>query len=211
MPDSVGQLPVFHRSQAVTEPAPAAPAISPPLPKSGETHPAVNTSAETDGQNTRYASLIERTVSELIDMLVVCLMNFVIYLVLTVALTIIANFSGKGAISDLLTQASINSSNFLFWLFIPLYFVYKTVDTIKTGRTVGKRLTGIMVMSETGSITLNQAIIREFAGKLFTLATCGIGILMMLRSPKSQMLHDMLAKTTVVRTGNTPWLTLSLP
>jgi uncharacterized RDD family membrane protein YckC len=81
-----------------------------------------------------------------------------------------------------------------------LMFVYATVSTALTGRTFGMRLFSIRAVDvRTGLIpTGNQSAGRALF-YLFTIATAGLGLLMVFARGEGKTVHDRVTHTSVIR------------
>jgi uncharacterized RDD family membrane protein YckC len=78
-----------------------------------------------------------------------------------------------------------------------LFGVYTMVAEYRRGQTIGKRLQGIRVVSETGArISFGQAIVRQLS---MFLQVYWIDAMFALFTDKSQRAFEMLSKTRVVR------------
>jgi uncharacterized RDD family membrane protein YckC len=78
-----------------------------------------------------------------------------------------------------------------------LFGVYTMTAEYRRGQTIGKRLQGIRVVSETGArISLGQAIVRQLS---MFLQVYWIDVMFALFTDKSQRAFEMLSKTRVVR------------
>jgi len=78
-----------------------------------------------------------------------------------------------------------------------LFGVYTVIAEYRRGQTIGKRLQGIRVVSETGArISLGQAIVRQFS---MFLQVYWIDVMFALFTDRSQRAFEMLSKTRVVR------------
>jgi uncharacterized RDD family membrane protein YckC len=78
-----------------------------------------------------------------------------------------------------------------------LFGMYTMVAEYRRGQTIGKRLQGIRVVSETGArISLGQAIVRQLS---MFLQVYWIDAMFALFTDKSQRAFEMLSKTRVVR------------
>ncbi len=85
---------------------------------------------------------------------------------------------------------------FSYLVFFPTYFIF---FTYKYGKTPGKKIMGIEIISTCGDkITLAQTIKREFLGKILSGMLLGAGFFMVIFSKNKQGLHDKIAKTLVV-------------
>ncbi len=84
-------------------------------------------------------------------------------------------------------------------LFTTLYFV--VCETLWAGRTPGKQLTGLRVVSEGGHVVgLRASLLRNLLRAVDTLpAGYLIGLVAMILSPRVQRVGDVVAGTVVVR------------
>jgi uncharacterized RDD family membrane protein YckC len=86
---------------------------------------------------------------------------------------------------------------FLMWIVGFVYFVYLESSSRKA--SFGKEAVGLVVTNTNGSqLTLQQASIR-YIGKLLSLVILYMGFIMIGFTEKKQGLHDMIAKTFVVK------------
>lgn len=87
---------------------------------------------------------------------------------------------------------------FIFTVGSSLVFgIYTMATEYRWGQTVGKRMQGIRVVSETGArISLGQAIVRQLP---MFLQVCWIDAMFALFTERSQRAFEMLSKTRVVR------------
>lgn len=68
------------------------------------------------------------------------------------------------------------------------------------GRTVGKRIAGIVVVSSDGSrITMRQAAIRNLLRLVDGVLSYAVGLVVMLITDRNQRVGDLAARTVVVR------------
>ena len=83
-----------------------------------------------------------------------------------------------------------------------LFGVYTVMAEYRRGQTIGKRLQGIRVVSETGArVSLGQAIVRQVS---MFLQVYWIDVMFALFTDKSQRAFEMLSKTRVVRAAWIP-------
>lgn len=82
---------------------------------------------------------------------------------------------------------------------LPL-LVYFIAPTALTGRTLGKKIVGLRVVTADAErvLPLASVIFRETIGKLLSLALLGWGFLRLAFGRRAQTLHDQLAKTRVI-------------
>ena len=86
---------------------------------------------------------------------------------------------------------------FVMWIVGFAYFAYLESSSRKA--TFGKEAIGLIVTNMDGSqLTFQQASIR-YIGKLLSLITLYVGFIMIGFTEKKQGLHDMIAKTLVVK------------
>lgn len=83
--------------------------------------------------------------------------------------------------------------------FIP-FALYVLVPTTLWGVTLGKKIVGLRVISDRGEAlpTFAQVFLRETIGKAMSVASLGIGFVMVTMNPKNKALHDFVAATRVV-------------
>jgi uncharacterized RDD family membrane protein YckC len=78
-----------------------------------------------------------------------------------------------------------------------LFGVYTVIAEYRRGQTIGKRMQGIRVVSETGArISLGQAMVRQLS---MFLQVYWIDVMFALFTDKSQRAFEMLSKTRVVK------------
>jgi uncharacterized RDD family membrane protein YckC len=141
-----------------------------------------------------YASFWTRLLAALIDLLALSLVQF----------AFLYFFEPR---FFLLPQAYFNGPASFRFYFVAgvaslLYFSFFECSTWQA--TPGKRLLGIKVVSLRGEpIPILPAVCR-FLAKLLSLAILGLGILMILWTPRKQGLHDLLIGSLVVRVLRPP-------
>ncbi len=80
-----------------------------------------------------------------------------------------------------------------------VYFLYEVISIWKFGKTLGKLIAGVQVVSVNNQpVKLWQAIIRETIGKLISAQLFSLGYLWALWDKDRQTWHDKLARTYVV-------------
>ena len=89
----------------------------------------------------------------------------------------------------------------LIWLFVIggslVFGIYTMTSEYRRGQTIGKRIQGIRVVSETGArISVGQAIVRQLP---VLLQVFWIDAMFALFTERSQRAFEMLSKTRVVR------------
>ena len=81
-----------------------------------------------------------------------------------------------------------------------LMFIYLTVSTALTGRTLGLKLLSLRVIdSRTGLIPTGSQAAGRAVVYVFSLATLGLGFLVAAINPQHKTVHDRLSQTSVVR------------
>jgi len=80
-----------------------------------------------------------------------------------------------------------------------LGLLYYIVPTAISGQTLGKKVCGIRVVSETGKVGWLRAILRETVGKWISAIIIGIGFIMVAFHKEKRGLHDLIAGTWVVK------------
>jgi uncharacterized RDD family membrane protein YckC len=83
------------------------------------------------------------------------------------------------------------------------WFGYYFLPTLIWGQTLGKRAVGLRVISYNGRRGLLQIFFRESIGKLLSVGSFGLGVMLALIHPRRLMLHDLLSSTSVVASPNT--------
>ena len=77
--------------------------------------------------------------------------------------------------------------------------LYYVVPTAISGKTIGKKVCGIRVVSERGKVGFLRAILRETVGKWISAIILGIGFLMVAFHKEKRGLHDLIAGTWVIK------------
>jgi len=116
------------------------------------------------------------------------------------------------AVVDLLTSSALGAalgfgvaiqldSSIGVYLGLPLGLLgYYIVLEGVTGQTLGKRLTGVAVISETGDpITFRQSLVRNLFRFVDGVFSYGLGLVVLLLSKDFQRVGDHAANTLVVR------------
>jgi uncharacterized RDD family membrane protein YckC len=97
-------------------------------------------------------------------------------------------------------------SIFNIWLIATILLVFMVGSTVyfvlcwaSTGQTLGKMGTGIKVIrSDSSALDLRAAFIR-YLGSILTVATLGLGFIILIFDQHKQSLHDRIADTYVVK------------
>ncbi|MBV9962417.1 MAG: RDD family protein [Parafilimonas sp.] len=94
-----------------------------------------------------------------------------------------------------------NMSAIQLLLFVPVFVYHLFFEIVMNGQSIGKKITGIKVISENGgSPAVHQYLIRWLT-RPFDLVFFGLpGLLTVVLSKKNQRLGDMAAGTLVIRT-----------
>jgi len=150
----------------------------------------------------KYVGFWTRGVACIIDGVLTSIVGWICFFILFGILSWTQIFS-IGSISQL-SMGKVFSSfqaqviegafEFVFYLFYYTYFQYKF------GKTLGKKLLGIKVVSEdTGDLmTLKQSALRTIS-TFFSMIILGVGYLMAAYHPRKKSLHDLIAKTVVIK------------
>ncbi|MBI1812856.1 RDD family protein [Candidatus Peregrinibacteria bacterium] len=103
-----------------------------------------------------------------------------------------------GQLQDWLTPSGVSSGANL-WVFLVSLVYFTAMESSSAQATVGKMLLHIAVTDLSGrQISVWRAATRQL-GKILSGLVLGIGFLMAGFTQKKQALHDMLARTLVVR------------
>ncbi len=95
------------------------------------------------------------------------------------------------------TNESIHELSGLFSSILGV--IYAVVMIVHDGKTIGKRLMKLKVVSSSyGPVTLGSALIRESIGKFLSGLVLSLGYLTVLLDPQRRAWHDKWAKTYVV-------------
>lgn len=132
-----------------------------------------------DTVGSKYAGLLKRMIAFLIDFVLVTLICLI--------------FISFGIIMQ------YNYENYMYIVFIVVVFwVYKIILEGTLSVTIGKKLTGIQVVTiAEEKIGFVKSLLRNFS-MIFNVLTLGIGIIMILFNKKSMALHDIISKTIVI-------------
>lgn len=153
-----------------------------------------------------YAGFWIRLGAALIDISILIAGLYILYCTISQSFFWIFPDIQKFAMSlvDIARGGSVSGS--IVWLIatILLFFligstVYATASWATTGQTVGKMALGIKVIRTDGSaVDLRIAFIR-FLGCLLSVASLGIGFIILAFDSHKQSLHDRIADTYVVK------------
>lgn len=106
------------------------------------------------------------------------------------------------AIADVLSdRANPPSVGLWGWLLTLIVFVINSIALpLVIGRSIGKWLFGMTIVTDIGGpLSLGRVVIRNLFGYLLIPATLGIGFFIAGISSKGRALHDLIAKTVVIR------------
>jgi uncharacterized RDD family membrane protein YckC len=126
------------------------------------------------------------------------LIDYILLVLLVVMGTLFARMLGGGA-----RAAGNSAETAAIVLAIVVALLNLGVLPGLTGMTIGKWATGLRIQrTETGNPGIGRALLRHFVGYPLSLATFGIGFLLVAVSVHGRGLHDMIAGTVVVREGS---------
>jgi uncharacterized RDD family membrane protein YckC len=141
----------------------------------------------------RYAGFWLRWVAVLIDGLLLSLPLGVIYAIGLFGLGIAGDHNGPNPFQVLLFLC------FVFFGFIANWLYFALLESSPNQATLGKRILGLKVTDEEGRrVSFGRASGRHW-GKILSGIIFNIGYIMAAFTERKQALHDMLAKTLVVR------------
>ncbi len=143
------------------------------------------------GSDGHYAGFILRFCAFVIDTIILCAGLFVIQVFFSIP-------TSSGTLTHLPTMTPIMFGyNIVAVVLVWLY--YSLFESGKWQATPGKRLVKIKVTDYSGNrISFARATGRYFSKYLSTIIFC-IGYLMIIFTKKKQALHDMIAKTYVIK------------
>lgn len=141
----------------------------------------------------RYAGFWLRWVAVLIDGLLLSLPLGFVYLIGLFALGIAGTHDGPNPLQVLLFLC------FVFFGFIGNWLYFALLESSPNQATLGKRIIGLKVTDEEGRrISFGRASGRHW-GKILSGIIFNVGYIMAAFTERKQALHDMIAKTLVVR------------
>ena len=131
-----------------------------------------------------------RVVATVLDSFLLCIVQFV----LTLIITLVVGFMGIAAGED-------PAVSLIIWLFgTTISLGYAVFFIGYCGQTPGKMALRIKVICRDGSqLTYGRAAKREILGKLLSSILLGIGYLMVAFDHQKQGLHDKIADTYVIK------------
>jgi uncharacterized RDD family membrane protein YckC len=102
------------------------------------------------------------------------------------------------AFSDRTNPASVGLWGWLLTLIV--YIVNCIALPMIFGKTLGKWIFGLTIVKTDGNVlSLGNVLLRNVVGYLLTLFTFGIGFFLAGVSSKGRALHDLIAKSVVIR------------
>lgn len=144
----------------------------------------------------RYGGFWIRALSKLIDVIIVCS----IYPLLSLMATI--GFSTGKLQETVNTYEAFMSMVFFFvilqFIFTALYF---TVSVGKYGKTVGKKICGLIVVTAQGGNVYYLDALKRFAAEMLSASLFMIGYLIAAFDFEKRTLHDRLCNTRVIYNG----------
>ncbi len=152
-----------------------------------------------EASTTTPAAFWQRAVAFAIDFMLIVLLNM--FLIIPLA-TVLGLRESKGT-------DEVRSAFVMFLLgaylattiviIVAAWMYYALSESSPKQGTIGKKLLGIQVTdADGGRIDFQTASIRFF-GKIISLALAGAGFIMAGFTPQNQALHDIIAKTIVVK------------
>lgn len=150
----------------------------------------------------KFAGFWRRLVAYLIDNTIICIVFFVLFMIAVIAFFIgAASSESSDWIADLANPARMYSiAIIILGLFIVIFIVYFTYFHGVNGRTPGKTLLGLQVVSADGSpISFGISFLRA-VGYLVSslLLTIPIGFIWAAFDKRKQGWHDKIAGTVVI-------------
>jgi len=153
---------------------------------------------ENSMENMHYASFAWRLLAFLIDAVILTLINYVLDLVLAIAMTSVCLIS---SMKDHTAQTLRPYLSYCFGMLVEwLYFA--TMESSPWQASFGKKACGLTVTDTDGKrLSFGRASGRYWATYISTL-TCMAGWFMAAFTARNQALHDIIAKTVVLRKQN---------
>jgi uncharacterized RDD family membrane protein YckC len=139
-------------------------------------------------ENTQYGGFWVRLIALMLDWAVV----FVILIAALASMATVAASAGMEQLMDLAAWLVATSLPFLYW---------PVLESSPWQATVGKRVMGLQVTDFDGQrLSFMRALLRAFA-KILSSIPLGVGYLLAAFTARKQALHDIIARTLVVRSG----------
>ena len=152
-----------------------------------------------DGGHTEHASLAARATGWLIDSALTLLFAGVLAVVF-------AMFNGGATTAEgyqYLTDPSHWAFGVVCGILVSSILAYHTLLIGMEGRTVGKRLVGIIVLQKDGRMPDTRESLFRALGQVLSLLPLGLGYLWALWDPHHETWHDKLSKTVAFRYQDT--------
>ena len=125
------------------------------------------------------------------------LIDYILLVGIVAFSTIIARMMGGGA-------RSAGNSAETFGIFVAVVVALLNLGLFAglTGLTIGKWATGLRIERRDGGAPgIGFALLRHFVGYPLSFLTLGLGFLLAALSERGRTLHDLIARTVVVRDG----------
>jgi uncharacterized RDD family membrane protein YckC len=148
----------------------------------------------------KYAGFWRRLVAYLIDSTIITIVFFVLFMIAMMAF-LFGSMSGNSSkwLADLMDPTRVSSILIFTWIFYAaMTIAYFTYFHGTTGRTPGKMLLGLQVLSTNGTpISFGIAFLRA-VGYLISGALFNIGFIWAAFDKRKQGWHDKIAGTVVI-------------
>jgi Predicted membrane protein/domain len=148
----------------------------------------------------KYAGFWRRLVAYLIDSTIITIVFFVLFMIAMMAF-LLGSMSGNSSkwLADLMDPTRVSSILIFTWIFYAaMTIAYFTYFHGTTGRTPGKMLLGLQVLSADGTpISFGIAFLRA-VGYLISGALFNIGFIWAAFDKRKQGWHDKIAGTVVI-------------
>lgn len=152
-----------------------------------------------DGVKTEHASFFLRAGAFALDGILV--IAFVGIMVVVFAMFNGGSTTSKGY--QYIWDPNKLAGRVLFGILIGVVVAYHTFLIGMDGRTIGKRITGVIILQEDGRIVDTRAALIRATGQLLSFLPLGLGYLWALWDPKHETWHDKLSKTVAFRYQDT--------
>jgi len=147
-----------------------------------------------------FAGFWRRLIAYFIDNAIICIVFFVLFMIAISAYFIGAAGAEESRwLADLTDPTKISSAMIFIWLFfLALTIGYFTYFHGATGRTPGKMILGLQVVSEEGKpLTFGIAFLRS-VGYLVSSVVLNLGFIWAAFDRRKQGWHDKIAGTVVI-------------
>ena len=164
-----------------------------PVTQNSET---INTNSQNNIPTYTYAGFWWRLLAYFIDGIIVYVLTFIPSLIIFVPLSILSSYSNNYGYKLIFSLFTIIIS-LLIGLLVFCYNAW--FESSKYQATPGKMLLGIIVTDETGNrVSFKKALLRNIS-KVISGLIIYIGFIMAAFTEKNQALHDIIAKTLVLK------------